>query len=75
MIQRGRGTRLLLEAMKPARVAGNAEWNDFDGDLAPESRIAPAIDFAHPAGPERAENLKRTESRAGCEGQTRWAEL
>ena len=46
MIQRGGGARFLLEAMEALGISRVRGRQDFDGDVAPEARIARAIDLA-----------------------------
>ena len=40
----------------------------LDGDVAPEPRVARAVDLAHPARPERRRDLVRPEAGPGREG-------
>jgi hypothetical protein len=48
MIERREHARLALEARQPIRVGDEDLWEDLDGDIAPQSRVAGAIDLAHP---------------------------
>ena len=48
MIERREHLCLALEARDALRVRGHGVRQDFDGDAAPELRIARAVDFAHP---------------------------
>ena len=40
---------------------------DLDRHVAAEAGVAGAVDLAHPAGPDRAQDLVRPEPRSGCE--------
>ena len=51
----------------PLRIGDEDVRQDLDRDVAIELRIAGAIDLAHSAGAERAEDLVRTEARAGAQ--------
>ena len=54
---------MLLEESTPAvLVVQPVSGQHFDGDLAAETRVACAIDFAHPARAKRAEHLVDTEA-------------
>ena len=59
------GARLLLEAMQPARVRRERLGDQLDRDLAPEPWIARAVDLAHAAGAEPADDLIGTDAGAG----------
>jgi hypothetical protein len=52
------------------RVSRQLAWQQLDGDLTIEPRVAGAIDLAHSAGPEGGHNLIGAESRAGRKRQT-----
>jgi hypothetical protein len=52
----------LFESPRPVGVARNGCAQHFDRDLALKLRIAGAIDVAHAASAQRAENLEPTES-------------
>ena len=68
MIERAGGARLLLEAPQRGRGrAANARRQHLDGDVAAEPRVARAIDLAHPAGAEQADDLVTAPARAGRE--------
>ena len=62
------GARFLLEAMQPARVGGERFGDQLDRDVAPEPRIARAVDLAHAAGANPADDLVRTDARPGRDG-------
>jgi hypothetical protein len=53
--------------MKSGGVGRGRSAKDFDGDIAAESRIAGAIDFAHPAGAERRDDFVGAEARPWCQ--------
>ena len=63
MIQRRGGAGFLLEAMEALRIGRECGWKNLDGDVAPEPRIARAIDLAHAACAKRADNLIGPEAR------------
>ena len=66
MVQRGGGARFLLEPRAGGRgSAANAAGSDLDGDVAPEPRIAGAIDLAHAAGAKGGHDRVRSEPSAG----------
>ena len=65
MIQCGRGARFLLEAAQTVGIGGKAARQHFDGDIAPQPRIARAIHFAHPAGSDEGDDFVRAETCAG----------
>jgi hypothetical protein len=69
MIERGGGLSFLLEAVKAIWILHNEGWQDLDGDVALELRIADAIDLTHAAGAERAENLVTINLCAGWQGR------
>ena len=62
------GARLLLEAMQPARIRRERLGDQLDRDVAPETRIARAVDLAHAAGAEPADDLVGTDRGAGRDG-------
>ena len=59
------GARLLLEAMHPAGIGRERLGDQLDRDLAPQARIARAIDLAHAAGAKPADDLVRTDAGTG----------
>ncbi len=61
--------RLALEPLTAARVARQIGRQHFDGDRAIETRVAGAIDLAHAARAEQAEDLERAEPAAGREAR------
>ncbi len=50
MVERGQDARLALEARQPVGIRGEHRRQHLDRDLAPEPRVARAIDLAHAAG-------------------------
>ena len=52
MIQRGCGSRFLLETPQAVRVGGHELGQDLDCDFAVQPGIARAIDLAHTARPQ-----------------------
>jgi hypothetical protein len=52
MIQRRNRSRFVFESAEAFRVMGHWRGEHFDGDVAIETRIASAVDFAHPARAE-----------------------
>ncbi len=63
MVQRRGGAGLLLEAPQPVGIGGERRRQHLDRDVAPEPRVAGAVDLAHAASAERADDFIRTESR------------
>ena len=60
--------RLARESHESIGIEREEIRQHLDGDVAIELRVASAIDLAHASGPERAEDLVRTEARAGGQG-------
>src|SRR5262245_11781977 len=54
MIERARGARLLVEAADAAWILAECFRQNLERDLAAQSRIASAVDFAHAASAKRA---------------------
>jgi hypothetical protein len=52
-------SRFTLESGQPIRIGRKLRRQNFDRDVAPELRIAGAIDFSHRTRAERATNLVR----------------
>ena len=57
MVERGHEPRLALEPFEPLRVLGCVVGKEFNGHITPETGVAGAIDFPHPAGAEPADDL------------------
>ena len=68
MVERAGGARFEFQATTLVGVSRGA-GQYLDGDLAGEGgpRVARSIDFAHPAGAERADDFVGAESSAGSE--------
>ena len=64
MVERGCGLGLLLEASQPVGIPGNIRRQDLDRDFALQGRIAGAVDLAHSACTQQAENFIAIEFRA-----------
>src|SRR5437879_2513578 len=56
MIQRREELRFTLESGNSVRVGDEELRQDLDRDLAPELCVARAVDFAHAAGADRADD-------------------
>ena len=67
VVEGGHGPRLALEPCEPFGVGGQLRGQHLDRDLASQPRVAGAVDLAHPAGPDEAEDLVRPETRAGSQ--------
>src|SRR5262245_11839017 len=61
VIQRADGACLLLKAAQRIRSTGESLGQNLHCDLAAETCIASAIDFAHPARTERRDDFVRSE--------------
>ena len=59
------GPGFALESRAPVGVLSEGRRQYFDGDVAAEAVVVRAIDLAHPAGADRAEDSVRTEMCAG----------
>ena len=62
MRQRGDGVRLALEAREPIGIGRKRRGQDLDGDLAPQFRVARAIDLAHATGTDRRDDFVDAEA-------------
>jgi hypothetical protein len=69
MIQRRDRPRFVFESAQTIRVICHRRGEHFDGDVAIKTRIAGAVDFAHPASAERRDDFVRAEARTGRESQ------
>ncbi len=67
VVQGGGRARLLLETLAAIDVRGELRREDLDGHVAPEARIARAIDLSHPSRAEGREDLEGPEAGAGGE--------
>jgi hypothetical protein len=61
MIEAGHRLGLALESREPFRRRRHGGRQHLDRDVTPEARVACAIDLAHAARPEGAQDLVRTE--------------
>ena len=68
MADPGYGPCLLLESGQSLVVRGESHGQHLDGHVALEPRVVCAIDFSHSAGPDRADNLIRTQFGSGLQG-------
>ena len=66
MIERREQTRFALEPREAIGAAGECARQDFDRDVAPELRVARAIDLAHAAGADPRLDLVDAQT-ASCE--------
>jgi hypothetical protein len=64
VIQRGRGLRLLREAVDPLAVVGEDGREDLQGDVAAEPFVAGAVDVAHAARGDEVEDPIRPDAGA-----------
>src|SRR5712664_3655153 len=71
MRELGDDSRLPLEALARVGRRGRRGRENLDGNRAIETCIARLVDFTHPAGAERAEDLVRPEARAGREAHAK----
>src|SRR5215475_11005449 len=62
VVERRGGAGFLLEAEQTVRILGELGGQDFDGDLATESRVFGQIDLAHSACAELRYNLIMVEA-------------
>src|SRR5437879_4594823 len=61
MIERGEHLRFTLEAGHAVGVGGEVREQDFERDVAAETRVASAVDFAHAARAEQRDDLVRAD--------------
>jgi len=69
MVERREDVGLALEPGEALGVAGEGIGEQLEGDVAPELGIPRAIHLTHPTRAEQADDLVRTESGAGSQGQ------
>jgi len=67
MIQRGEQLRFALEARAARGLVSGNRRNDFDRDVAAETRVARPVHLAHAARPERAEDVVGADSSTGAQ--------
>ena len=63
MVQRGEKLRFALETRDALRVVDESVGQDLDRDVTTELRVARAVDLAHAARTERADDFIRAETR------------
>ena len=63
-----RGLGFLLESTEPIGIAGEGGGEDFDGDVAVQTRVPGAINLAHAACTQRRHDFIRPEFYAWSEG-------
>ena len=68
MVERRKDLCFALEARQTVRILCEPVGQDFDRHLAPELRIAGAVDLAHPARAKGGQDLMRAETRTGGQG-------
>jgi len=68
MIQVRRGLRLADQPLTRGRISGRVWRQHLEGNCAVQPRIAGAIDLAHPAGANQADNLVRADRCSRLEG-------
>jgi hypothetical protein len=56
VVQAGENLRHALETRQPLPVFGKSFRQDFDGDVAPETRVMRSVDLAHTPRTEFLEN-------------------
>lgn len=71
MREGGHDLGLTLEASEGGGILGEMRREHLNGDVAAELRVTGAVDLAHPAGAERADDLVRTERDSRSEGHWR----
>ena len=67
MIDRSGGSSFLLETTESIGILGERRRQDLDRDVARDARVARAIHLAHPARPERGDDLVVTNPGTGSE--------
>ena len=53
-------------------VAGECVWQDFEGDVTIQLRVARAVDHPHPALADLRDDFIDAEAGAGCESHVLW---
>jgi hypothetical protein len=62
VVEGGDGAGLALEAAQPLGVPKGFLGQDLEGDLTSEAGVAGSIDFTHPPGTQRGEDLVRADA-------------
>jgi len=70
MRQRGHGPRLTLEAGQGLGIFGEAFRQDLDRHLPAQPQVARPVDFSHPPGAERREDLVGAEDGSSGKGHS-----
>ena len=65
MVERGQHLRLALESRDALGIERQGFRQYFDRHLAPQLRVARAVDFAHPARAERGNDFVNAETSTG----------
>lgn len=68
MVERGNGFRFALEACAPLGIGRRGSWEDLDGDLAAQARVASPVHLAHATDADGGENLVGAESDTSRQG-------
>ena len=68
MVERRDRARLAVEPMEAVGVVRRRVGEQLQGDLAPQARVAGAVDLAHAALSERSEDLVGAELFSGGQG-------
>ena len=74
VVERAGEASLLLEAVEALGGVAHLARQHLDGHVAAEAGVEGAVDLAHPAGPDRAQDLVRPQPRPGRErhGLLQW---
>ena len=72
MIQARDCLRFALETDTPDRVVSDRCRENLDGDVALQSAVARAIDFAHPTCTNQGDGFVRAETSAGSKRHREW---
>ena len=73
MIERGQDPSFPAEADQAVRISSELVGEDFERDLAAESRIAGPVDSPHSANAEQRLELIHTEAATNCHRRRSWA--
>ena len=71
---RSYGPRFLLNAAQASALPGERLGENLERDIAPQTCIFSAIDFPHPPGAERRDDLVRSKFRTRIQRHA-WAQL
>src|SRR5262245_1513532 len=67
MIERAGSASFLLETFQPLGIYGECGRQDFYGHIAPKTRVAGAVDFAHTARTKGSDDFIWPKSYTGCQ--------